>query len=676
MKKLMRKCKKALVIAMALILVGTSIDTSTLVVRAENATDVTEGNGELQNQPGEGQDDGVLQEQSGEGTDDDEQQDQTGETEETGELQGLLGEVESSGQTFNQSGETEIDYEDLSRLEEGEEQPQEIDFSFLEDLIIDLPEPETSVPPMGFFGLSDGVVGLADGNFEEWIDRIDLSEDTSGSLRTLYEKMEEWTDNDGIEDWLITGEKDLYTIGSVDVELDMNDQAAAQEIVDTALTNYAQYVWAITDAFDRDHPEVFWLGGASVSGGAFSNGTVGSYTLEIYLQIKTETRDMRAERYRDVDTLKAAIATMNANANTILAGAEGLDTVAKIKYFNDKLTKMNEYNTIISGNGDESLVPKDTWECVSALAGKTGEVGPVCEAYARAFKVLCDRSGIPCVLEDGDAGGGHMWNLVQVDGNWYAADVTWNDPTGGNSGAVSGYENENWLLVGSETVIGGRAFSESHITQNCPTGTLQYLNGPVLSTEKYVVTNYVASVKTTTIEEKYESFDEAFNVANAAGQGAVLKLLKSVELDKNYSVTGDFTLDLNGYEAESAYRITLATNSSLTISDGSSAQSGKLCGSGLYFIENQGGILTVTGGTVTNIQGDSNFYFLIENEGTVKVTGGTVVNVTGRGYAIYNEKGDVTVEGGSVSNTGESGSAVYSNEGAVTVAEGGEITNT
>ena len=51
----------------------------------------------------------------------------------------------------------------------------------------------------------------------------------------------------------------------------------------------------------------------------------------------------------------------------------------------------------------------------------------VCDGYSRATKLLLNEFGIECDIVVGDAGGGHAWNLVKVDGSWYQMDVTWND---------------------------------------------------------------------------------------------------------------------------------------------------------------------------------------------------------------------------------------------------------
>lgn len=53
-----------------------------------------------------------------------------------------------------------------------------------------------------------------------------------------------------------------------------------------------------------------------------------------------------------------------------------------------------------------------------------------CEGYAKAMAYLCDKIGIPNMLIDGDNSEGqtHAWNAIQLDGEWYNIDTTWDDP--------------------------------------------------------------------------------------------------------------------------------------------------------------------------------------------------------------------------------------------------------
>ncbi len=60
----------------------------------------------------------------------------------------------------------------------------------------------------------------------------------------------------------------------------------------------------------------------------------------------------------------------------------------------------------------------------------------VCAGYARALKYVLDSMGIKCICIIGRGGDilerpeGHAWNYVKLEGEWYAIDVTWDDPVG------------------------------------------------------------------------------------------------------------------------------------------------------------------------------------------------------------------------------------------------------
>jgi len=52
----------------------------------------------------------------------------------------------------------------------------------------------------------------------------------------------------------------------------------------------------------------------------------------------------------------------------------------------------------------------------------------VCEGYAIAFQRLMEAMGIPCYIASGVVQGeDHAWNLVQLNGQWYHLDATWDD---------------------------------------------------------------------------------------------------------------------------------------------------------------------------------------------------------------------------------------------------------
>lgn len=55
----------------------------------------------------------------------------------------------------------------------------------------------------------------------------------------------------------------------------------------------------------------------------------------------------------------------------------------------------------------------------------------VCMAYALLFEKMMEELGIPCYYVVGKADGesdlGHAWNMVELGGEWYHVDATWND---------------------------------------------------------------------------------------------------------------------------------------------------------------------------------------------------------------------------------------------------------
>ena len=60
-----------------------------------------------------------------------------------------------------------------------------------------------------------------------------------------------------------------------------------------------------------------------------------------------------------------------------------------------------------------------------------------CMDYAGAYQVLMDLAGIPCeTVFGGSTAGDHAWNIVQLDGEWYHVDTTWDDPAPDRAGYV------------------------------------------------------------------------------------------------------------------------------------------------------------------------------------------------------------------------------------------------
>lgn len=87
----------------------------------------------------------------------------------------------------------------------------------------------------------------------------------------------------------------------------------------------------------------------------------------------------------------------------------------RVKYAHDYLTHNLDY---VHGELDQCIYS-------SFVQHQT-----VCAGYSRALQYLLLKNGIRCAYISGDAGGPHAWNIVELDGETYAMDVTWDDPIG------------------------------------------------------------------------------------------------------------------------------------------------------------------------------------------------------------------------------------------------------
>ena len=362
-------------------------------------------------------------------------------------------------------------------------------------------------------------LALAPGNHERWIDRIDQLPDYAVSF---YEWMEENTQEGGelVDPTQLTpiqgdtGKYDTYIHRAYSLKAsasfvytgNAHDSAAQQAILadigDTPNV-VIQYLTAVYGAFDRDHPEVFWLNGQSVYGydipynytynKTYKTGTV-TYSLEIFVLLKNSIYDIRNQKYQTSLAIESAMDEQGQAVDRILQDCPRDSVYEQVRYLNKTLTQINAYNSAVALN-NTAAAAQDAWKGISALTGRTGTEGPVCEGYARAMMILCRELGIPCVLAEGDARtsptgtlGSHMWNYIQLEGNWYAVDTTWNDPYISNNGTavISGFESEDWLLLGSQSEGLGMTFDTSHVLANhTTTNSLMYINGPVLSEYAY-----------------------------------------------------------------------------------------------------------------------------------------------------------------------------------------------
>ena len=122
---------------------------------------------------------------------------------------------------------------------------------------------------------------------------------------------------------------------------------------------------------------------------------------------------------------------------------QGVDTiVAQVDGSWSDLEKVVFLNTYFATHFgyDETLTVSDAFGFFNYGVG-------TCAAYTAAANAVLQRLGIPCGSVSSNSLN-HTWNLVQLGGNWYHWDLTWDDPTPDLQGRSRG----TYLLLSTEAL--------------------------------------------------------------------------------------------------------------------------------------------------------------------------------------------------------------------------------
>lgn len=221
-----------------------------------------------------------------------------------------------------------------------------------------------------------------------------------------------------------------------------------------------------------DHPELFWLGGFEV-GIRFSylpkeDGTMDLFITTLSIQIALDTA-----AYQSWDEVFSTYHAMLAAIDAF--PVRGFTRYEKLKSIHDNIARQVVYDPNLGGAGENPTDHEPTSVFLEPFT-------TVCEGYAEAFQLLCQREGIPCITVVGTAnGGGHAWNYVQMEnGVWYAVDLTWDDQDD---------VRYDYFLVGADApnvYFGGGSFESDHVnTGRRFTSDLFTLSYPTLSDTSY-----------------------------------------------------------------------------------------------------------------------------------------------------------------------------------------------
>lgn len=232
--------------------------------------------------------------------------------------------------------------------------------------------------------------------------------------KATYEAMEKWVNTPSTEEITITLPNTIIH------ETESSDTSSwtaeeTQEFWSQIFSN----VTAARNAVDFDYPELFWLDSSNITV-TISNIKVsrsmstGLYKMKISeFKLKPGIKD----EYVDEETVKEFYNMLNDSVDNF--AIEGTDRYQQVKYIHDYIAKTVVYNL-------------DAPYCNAATGLFVEPYELLCEGYSKAFKILCDKAGIPCIVIPGNldpsTNEGHMWNYVMMeDDEWYGLDCTWDD---------------------------------------------------------------------------------------------------------------------------------------------------------------------------------------------------------------------------------------------------------
>lgn len=201
----------------------------------------------------------------------------------------------------------------------------------------------------------------------------------------------------------------------------------------------AETVTLIYTSYTEDNPEHFYLDIPYKIQYTTVDGVRSTYVYLYYTDGKTRGGDplspelkanILAKKERFDEKVHEIIHTIHV----------GLPQVDKEKAIHDWLITHTSYamGALEKWSGQSLPYLPDEYNAYGAIVGNSG----VCEAYAGAFQVLCHAVGIHCTSVEGFAKADHQekfqrhrWNAVNLDGEWYVVDVTFDDPifTNGSS---------------------------------------------------------------------------------------------------------------------------------------------------------------------------------------------------------------------------------------------------
>ena len=202
------------------------------------------------------------------------------------------------------------------------------------------------------------------------------------------------------------------------------------------------YYQSAIEAYTYDNPDVFYLSPNKMYLNIETITSNSGVSYNVYINNGNENNYFTDE-FLNGAQVENAISQIEDVKNSLISRKTG-NIYNDIKMVHDYLVDNIEYDTSISKD--------NIYDIYGALVNKVA----VCEGYARSFKYILDDLGIPCVLAIGTGTNSrgeterHAWNYVEIDGQWYAIDCTWDDPVIVGGGTLTQSLKYKYFLKGAD----------------------------------------------------------------------------------------------------------------------------------------------------------------------------------------------------------------------------------
>ena len=191
----------------------------------------------------------------------------------------------------------------------------------------------------------------------------------------------------------------------------------SSEEPDVIMEAYKNAYFAMT----YDHPELFWLYNTS----------------ENYIDIGTDASGANIYFFMDKPyaNFETEVTAFNRGAQEILSSVDLNGSDYDIaKNLHDKLCETASYDHELLTMAQQGITDLGHTAYGVFVENSRGNAHTaVCDGYALAYEYLLQQVGIDVAFIAGVAGptesemGGHAWNVINLDNEWYEVDSTWDD---------------------------------------------------------------------------------------------------------------------------------------------------------------------------------------------------------------------------------------------------------